>query len=191
MGVSGSWIVLLRLPYLAVSSVFAFIRLLPMSAADKDIEILTLRHQLAVLQRQIDKPRITPTDRAFLAALLHRLPKPKLRQLHLIVSPETVLRRHRDLMRRRHADASRRRRSSKPPTRRSVQALVLRLALVVAWAARGDVTSSGRAGCGQQRRLWVGSMARTATRSLSCWSMRGRRLRLGRLQRPVSLAAAA
>jgi hypothetical protein len=63
-----------------------------MSAADKDIEILTLRHQLAVLQRQIDRPRITPADRAFLAALLHRIPGPKPRQLHLIASPETVLR---------------------------------------------------------------------------------------------------
>ncbi|MGW1802058.1 DUF1775 domain-containing protein [Streptomyces sp. NPDC001984] len=70
---------LLRLPYLAVSSVFAFIRLLPMSAVD--IEILTLRHQLAVLQRQIDRPRVTLADRAFLAALLHRLSRPKLRQL--------------------------------------------------------------------------------------------------------------
>ena len=45
---------LLRLPYLAMSSVFAFVRLLPMSDVDKEIEILTLRHQLAVLQRQID-----------------------------------------------------------------------------------------------------------------------------------------
>ncbi|MET8413624.1 hypothetical protein ABZV34_37295 [Streptomyces sp. NPDC005195] len=53
---------LLRLPYLAVSSVFAFIRLLPMSAADKDIETLTPRHQLAVLQRQIDRPRVTIWD---------------------------------------------------------------------------------------------------------------------------------
>jgi hypothetical protein len=52
--------VLLRLPYLALTSVFAFIRLLPMSDTDKDIEILTLRHQLAILQRQIDKPRLTP-----------------------------------------------------------------------------------------------------------------------------------
>jgi putative transposase len=95
---------------------FAFIRLLPMSATDKDIEILTLRHQLAILQRQIDRPRITPEDRAFLAALLHRLPRPKLPQLRLIVSPETVLRWHRDLIRRRHADASRRRRSGRPPT---------------------------------------------------------------------------
>lgn len=85
----GWWIVLLRLPYLAVSSVFAFIRLLSMRDVDKDIEILTLRHQLGGLQRQIDRPRHR-ADRVFLAGLLHRLPKPKLRQLHLIVSPETV-----------------------------------------------------------------------------------------------------
>ena len=105
-GVSLCWIVLLRLPYLAVSSVFALMRLLPMSAVDKDIEILMLRHQLAVLRRQIDRPRVAPADRAFLAALLHRLPRPVLRRLHLIVSPDTVLRWHRDLMRRRHAEAS-------------------------------------------------------------------------------------
>jgi putative transposase len=120
--------VLLRLPYLAVSSVFALIRLLPMTDIDKDIEILTLRHQLAVLQRQIDRPRVTPVDRALLAALLHRLPRPALRQLHLIVSPDTILRWHRDLMRRRHADASRRKRPDRPPTLRAIQALVLRLA---------------------------------------------------------------
>ena len=83
---------LLRLPYLAVSSVFALIRLLPMSDVDEDMEILTLRHQLAVLERQTDRPRVTAADRAFLAALLHRLPRPRLRQLHLVVSPDTVLR---------------------------------------------------------------------------------------------------
>lgn len=82
----------------------------------------------AVLQRQINRPRVTPADRAFLAALLHQLPRPKLRQLHLIISPDTVLRWHRDLMRRRHAEASRRKRSGRPPARRSIQALVLRLA---------------------------------------------------------------
>ncbi|TKA01022.1 hypothetical protein FCI23_33485 [Actinacidiphila oryziradicis] len=98
---------LLRLPYLVVSSVFALIRLLPMTDIDKDIEMLTLRHQLAVLQRQIARPRLTPADRALLATLLHRLPRPRLRQLHLIVSPDTILRWHRDLIRRRHADASR------------------------------------------------------------------------------------
>jgi hypothetical protein len=109
--------VLLRLPYLALTSVFAFIRLLPMSDTDNDIEILALRHQLVVLQRQIDKPRLTPPDRAFLAALLHRLPRLQLRQLHLIVSPDTVLRWHRDLLRRHHAKMSRpKRRADRPPT---------------------------------------------------------------------------
>jgi hypothetical protein len=54
--------VLLRLPYLAVSSMFALVRLLPMSDVDKDIETLTLRHQLAILQRQIDRPRVAPPD---------------------------------------------------------------------------------------------------------------------------------
>jgi putative transposase len=120
--------VLLRLPYLALTSVFTLIRLIPMRDSDKNVEILTLRHQLAILQRQIDKPRLTPPDRAFLAALLHRLSRPRLRQLHLIVSPDTVLRWHRDLLRSRHAKASRPKRPGRPPTVRSIQNLVLRLA---------------------------------------------------------------
>jgi len=94
----------------------------------EEVEILALRHQLAVLQRQIDKPRLAPTDRAFLAALLHRLPRPTLRRLHLIVSPDTVLRWHRDLLRPHHAKASRPKRTGRPPTVRSIRALVLRLA---------------------------------------------------------------
>src|SRR5664280_291716 len=84
-----------------------------MSDTDKDIEILTLRHQLAILQRQIDTPRLTGTG-AFLAALLHRLPKVRLRQLQLIVSPDTILRWHRDLIRRRHANISRHQRPGRP-----------------------------------------------------------------------------
>ncbi|MCW2938708.1 MAG: hypothetical protein JWN00_1693 [Actinomycetia bacterium] len=52
-----------RLPYLALSSVFTLMRLLPISDTDKDIEILTLRHQLAILQRQTSKPRLTRADR--------------------------------------------------------------------------------------------------------------------------------
>jgi putative transposase len=80
------------------------------------------------LQRQIDKPRFTPPDRALLAALLHRLPRPTLRQLHLIVSPDTVLRWHRDLLRRHHAKMSRPKRPGRPPTVRSIKAFILRLA---------------------------------------------------------------
>jgi hypothetical protein len=69
--------VVLRLTYLGVTNALAMLRLLAMSDRDKDLEILTLGHQITVLQRQLDstKVRFTPADRAFLlAALLHRLP---------------------------------------------------------------------------------------------------------------------
>jgi putative transposase len=64
--------VLLRLAYLTVTNTFTVLRLLPMSDWDKDTEILALRHQLAVLQRQLGnhRARFSPADRAFLAALL-------------------------------------------------------------------------------------------------------------------------
>jgi hypothetical protein len=69
--------VLLRLAYLGLTNTFARLRLLPMTNRDKDIEILVLRHQIAVLQRQLGGTRVqfSPTDRALLAALLHRLPR--------------------------------------------------------------------------------------------------------------------
>ncbi len=119
---------LLRLPYLALTSMFTLLRLLPMTDRDKDAEILALRHQLTVLHRQIDKPKLTWPDRALLAALLHRLPRAHLRRLHLIVSPDTLLRWHRDLLRRRHAKASRPKRTGRPRTVRSIRVLVLRIA---------------------------------------------------------------
>jgi putative transposase len=82
-------IVLLRLAYLTVTNAFAALRLLPMSDRDKDVEILALRHQLGVLERQLGaaRPKFTPEDRAFLAALLHHLPKQALRRLRLLVHP--------------------------------------------------------------------------------------------------------
>ena len=83
---------------------------------------------MAVLQRQTGKPRVTPANRTFLAALLHRLPRPRLAQLRLIVSPDTVLRWHRDLLRRRHAKRSRPKRPGRPATVRSITVFVLRLA---------------------------------------------------------------
>jgi putative transposase len=100
------------------------------SDRDKDAEILALRHQLAVLHRQLDghRVRFQPADRVWLAALLHDLPRPALRTLQLLVRPDTVLRWHRDLVARRHARMSRFRRSrGRPRTVRSVRALVLRL----------------------------------------------------------------
>jgi putative transposase len=123
------WTVLLRLAYLGVANVFALLRLPPMSSRDKDAEILALRHQLLVLQRQLgpDRARFTRADRALLAALLHRLPRPVLKRLHLMVRPDTVLRWHRDMVARRHARRSRPRHPGRPRTVRSIRLLVLRL----------------------------------------------------------------
>jgi putative transposase len=59
-----------------------------------------LRHQIAVLQRQVKNPRLSWADRAILAALARLLPGCQLRQLRLIVSPRTLLRWHADLIRR-------------------------------------------------------------------------------------------
>lgn len=66
-----------RLAYLGITNAFALLRLLPGADRDKDAEILALRHQRAILQRQLDGQRIRfdPADRAWLAALLHR-PRP-------------------------------------------------------------------------------------------------------------------
>src|SRR5258706_5478261 len=129
--IAGGWpVVLLRLAYLGVTNALAIMRLLPLSDRDKDAEILALRHQIMVLQRQLGKERVRfdPTDRAFLGALLHRLPMDVLHGLRLLVRPDTVLRWHRDLVARRHAAASRPKRPGRPRTLRSIRALVLRLA---------------------------------------------------------------
>ncbi|MFD3477848.1 hypothetical protein [Streptomyces sp. NPDC058695] len=69
-----------------------------MSDRDKDAEILALRHQITVLERQLGNngARFTASDRAFLGSLLHRPPFDVLRSLRLLVRPDTVLRRHRD-----------------------------------------------------------------------------------------------
>jgi hypothetical protein len=120
---------LLRLAYLGITNAFTLLRLLPGSDRDKDAEILSLRHQLAVLHRQLGEQhvRFKPADRAWLAVLLHRLPKPTLHRLRLLVRPDTILRWHRNLIARRHATASRPRRRGRPRTVRSIRALVLRL----------------------------------------------------------------
>jgi putative transposase len=86
----------LQLIYLMFSKLLSWIVLHTRSDATKDIEILVLRHQLAVLQRRTPRPRTTWTDRALIAALTRLLPTP--RRLGLLVTPATILRWHRQLV---------------------------------------------------------------------------------------------
>lgn len=113
--------VLFRLAYLGMTNALALLRLLPMSGRDKDAEILALRHQILVLQRQLhgDRVQFTRADRTWLAALLHPLPRTVLNHLRLLVRPETVPRWHRDLIARRHARRSRHR-QARAATKRPV-----------------------------------------------------------------------
>lgn len=113
-----------------MANTFAALRLLPMSDRDKDAEILALRHQIRILQRQLGgrRVRFERADRALLAALLGTLPRTTLRRLQLVMSPDTVMRWHRDLLKRRHAARSRPKRPGRPRTVASIRRLVLRLA---------------------------------------------------------------
>jgi hypothetical protein len=93
----------LRFAYLSMLRVFSWLALLARSDRAKDAEILILRHQVAVLQRQVKTPKLSWADRAVLAALARLLHRSELRHLRLIVSPRTLLRWHADLARRRTA----------------------------------------------------------------------------------------
>ena len=95
----------------------------------KTAEILILSHQLTVLQRrQPRRAKLNWADRALLAALLSVIPKARRRGLRLLVTPDTILRWHRDIVRRRWAARSIHGKTGRPTTRRNIQALVLRLA---------------------------------------------------------------
>ena len=89
----------LRVVYLTVVRVFGWIALLTRSQASRDAEVLILRHQLAVLRRQIPRPRYTPADRLVLAVLAKLLPRE--RWAVFLVTPATLLRWHRELIARR------------------------------------------------------------------------------------------
>jgi transposase len=89
-----------------------------------------LRHQLAVAEREHPRAhsRLTWADRAWLALLAGTLPIGRLAVMRLIVTPGTVLRWHRDIVRRRWASRSRQGRPGRPPAGRNVRSVVLRLA---------------------------------------------------------------
>src|SRR6201996_1412974 len=119
----------LQFAFLLITRVTAWLRLSQREEAWQTAEILILRHQLAVLQRQQPRhPHLNWADRALLAALLSVIPKARRQGLQLLVTPDTILRWHRDIIRRRWAARSNRGRTGRPATRRNIKALVLRLA---------------------------------------------------------------
>jgi putative transposase len=89
----------LRLLYLIFCQVMEWLALLARRSATKNAELLVLRHEVAVLRRQVARPRMDWADRALLAALSRTLPPSRWRGL--FVQPTTLLRWHRDLVRRR------------------------------------------------------------------------------------------
>src|SRR5208283_2848691 len=119
----------LRFAFLLITRMTSWLRLSRREEAWKTAEILILRHQVAVLQRrQPHRPDLDWADRALLATLLAVIPKARRQALRLLVTPDTVLRWHRDIARRRWAGRSKRGRTGRPATRRNIKALVLRLA---------------------------------------------------------------
>jgi transposase InsO family protein len=116
--------VILSVVYLLVRRLLELAVLLSRSEARKEIEILVLRHELAVLRRQLPRPRHQRPDQLLLAALSRVLPRP--RWTVFAVTPQTLLRWHRHLVTRRWTYSNRR--PGRPPTATTIRHLVLRLA---------------------------------------------------------------
>ena len=110
--------------YLAVRNLFALVPLLARSPRSKELEILLLRHELAILRRQSGRPRLSRVDRALLAALSRSLPRPAWTSFP--VKPETLLAWHRQLVARRWTYPHKK--PGRPPLEQSLRSLILRLA---------------------------------------------------------------
>ena len=113
----------LRLLYLIFQQVLGLILMMGRTASSKDVELLVLRHEVAVLLRTRPRPRLDWADRAVFAALIWRLPK-ALRG-HRLVTPGTILRWHRHLVRKKWTYPNR---PGRPPIDAAIAALVERMA---------------------------------------------------------------
>jgi putative transposase len=113
----------LRLLYLIFLQMLRLVLLLGRTTSTKDVELLVLRHEVAVLRRTNPKPRLDWADRAVFVALILRLPT-RLRY-HRLVTPGTILRWHQRLVARRWTYPNR---PGRPPINNVIATLVERMA---------------------------------------------------------------
>ena len=113
----------LRLLYLIFRQVLGLALLMGRTSATKDIELLVLRHEVAILRRTNPRPRMDWADRVVFAALVGRLSRAL--RCHRLVTPDTVLRWHRRLVCRRWTYPNR---AGRPPIDDVLAALVVRMA---------------------------------------------------------------
>jgi hypothetical protein len=113
----------LRLVYLILDQFLSWLTLLGRATSSKDVELLVLRHEVAVLRRTNPRPRLDWADRALFAALIRRLPA--VLRGHRLVTPATVLRWHRRLVAQKWTYANR---TGRPPLDDTIVALIERLA---------------------------------------------------------------
>ena len=116
---------LLSLAYLVIRMLLRLLVRDGQGEAAKDLEIIVLRHELSVLRRQNKRPHFRRSDRAFLAAAARRLPRTRWEDF--LVTPKTLLRWHRELVRLKWARYSKRP-PGRPPLPTELQDLILRLA---------------------------------------------------------------